>query len=352
MDYKTTNMWKEILQTPEVIKDLYATNESVMKELVESIKSSNATNFVAVARGSSDHALVYFKYLLEIYSKYTVGLSAPSVITLYRGKINYSNSIVIGCSQSGTAEDVLQVIKKGNEDGAITIAITNNENSPVAKEAKFHLFCNAGMQKAIGATKTFSAQLYLLLWLASELSGRRQNIKILKTIHEEFDSLISQIDDLTTKYTEKFKDMDKAFILSRGTTYPVALETAIKLQESCYVNAKGFPTSEFYHGPLAMVNKDTPIIMFCAKYDGDEELQALVRADQIKCIEKLLLMRAPVLLVTNDSILTGKFSVCNDALIHFNMPEEITIFPFALFAQMFSCKLACLLGNNPDTSRA
>ena len=341
-------MWEEILQTPEVIKNLFVKNENVMKELVSSIKSSSATNFVAVARGSSDHALVYFKYLLEIYSKYTVGLSAPSVITLYRGKINYSNSIVIGCSQSGTAEDVLQVIKKGNEDGAITIAITNDENSPVAKEAKFHLYCNAGKQLAIGATKTFSAQLYLLLWFASELSGRRNNIKILKTIHEEFDSLISQIDDLTTKYAEKFRDIDKAFILSRGTTYPIALETAIKLQESCYVNAKGFPTSEFYHGPLAMVNKDTPIIMYCAKYDGDEELQALVRADQIKCIEKLLLLRAPVLLVTNDSILTGKFSKCNEALIHFNIPEEITIFPFALFAQMFSCKLSCLLGNNPD----
>ena len=138
MDYKETLMWKDISDTPEVLGSIMEVNKKVMADLVSIIKKSTATNFVAAARGASDHALTYFKYLLEVKSNYTVGLSAPSVITLYRGKINYSNSIVIACSQSGQAADVLEVIRKGNEDGAITIAITNDKLSPLAREAKYH----------------------------------------------------------------------------------------------------------------------------------------------------------------------------------------------------------------------
>ena len=136
MDYKTTLMWKEINETPRIFSEIQKFNADVMKNLVDAIKSNSATNFVAAARGTSNHALVFFKYLLEINSSYTVGLSAPSVLTLYKGKVNYKNSIIIGCSQSGKAEDVLEVIKSGNEQGAITIGITNDLDSPIAKEAK------------------------------------------------------------------------------------------------------------------------------------------------------------------------------------------------------------------------
>ncbi len=352
MHYTDTMMWKEIIQTPQVISSLKQTNEGVMKELLACIKKSHATNFVCAARGTSDHALVFFKYLLEIYSRYTVSLSAPSVITLYKGKIDYSNSIIIACSQSGMAEDVLQVIKKGNQHDAITIAITNDETSPIAREAKYHLFCNAGEEKSVGATKTFNAQLFLLLWLAYEVSKMKDEVKELDNINYEMEQLIYQIDKLTDVYSEKFKDMQNAFVLSRGITYSIALEQAIKLQELCYINAKGFPTSEFYHGPLAMVNDQTPIIMYCAKYYGDEDLQANVRADQIKCIQKLLQLKAPVILITNDAVLTGKFKKCNDALINVNIPEEFMIFPFSLFAQMFALKLSCKIGNDPDNPRS
>ena len=126
-------MWKEINETPRIFSEIQGENKEVMTKLVKAIKESSATNFVAAARGTSNHALVYFKYLLEINSNYTLGLSAPSVLTLYKGKVNYKNSIIIACSQSGKAEDVRQVIKMGNEQGAITIGITNDKNSPIAQ---------------------------------------------------------------------------------------------------------------------------------------------------------------------------------------------------------------------------
>ena len=352
MKHTETLMWKEINETPRIFKEIQSENATVMAELVKAIKAGNARNFVAAARGTSDHALIYFKYVLEVNSEYTVGLSAPSVVTLYKGKINYSNSIIIGCSQSGKAADVLEVIRKGNEQGAITIAVTNDKESPMAKEAKFHLWCSAGLESSVAATKTFSSQLFVMLWLAAELSENKEQLLYIKNLHTEIQKVIPQIDVLTTKYADKFKDMKSGFVLSRGVTYPIALEATLKLQETCYIQMKGYAGSDFYHGPMAMVNETTPVIIYCAENTGDAEMKTLIRADQIKCVEKMLSLGAPVLLVTNDVLLAGKFDKCNDALFDFGVPEEVCMFAFALFAQMFACKISCGIGNNPDCPRA
>lgn len=352
MNFQDTIMWKEINETPRIFSEIQGCNADVMKQLVSAVKTSKATNFVAAARGTSDHALIFFKYALEINSNYTVGLSAPSVITLYKGKINYANSIVIGCSQSGRAADVLEVIRKGNEQGAITIAVTNDTESPMAKEAKFHLCCCAGQEISVAATKTFSSELFLLLWLASELADNKELLLHLKHLDTEIASVMPKIDEQTTKYAEKFKDMKSGFVLSRGITYAIALEATLKLQETCYIQMKGYAGSDFYHGPMAMVNEETPCIIYCAQNNGGDEMQNLVRADQIKCIDKMISLNAPVLLVTNDNVLKGKFAKCNDAFIPFGVPEEIMMFVFALFAQMFACKVSCAIGNNPDSPRA
>ncbi len=352
MDYKETLMWKEINETPRIFSEIQGKNKTTMTELLKAVKDGNATNFVGAARGTSNHALVYFKYLLEINSNYTVGLSAPSVITMYKGKVNYKNSVIIACSQSGRAEDVLEVIKIGNSQGAITIGVTNDESSPIAKECKFHLYCSAGEEKSVTATKTYCAQLYLMLWLASELAGLKNNLITLKHLDKDVAHVVPEIDALTTKYAQKFKDMKTGFVLSRGLCYSIALEATLKLQETCYIKMEGFSGSEFYHGPMAMVNEETPVFIYCAKNDCDEEMQAIVRADQIKLIKKMLSLGAPVLLITNDMLLTGRFSNCNEALFNLSMPEEFTMFPFALFAQMLACKISCLIGNNPDEPRA
>ena len=351
MDYKETLMWKEINDTPFVLSKIFKGNKDVMSQVVSAIKACNKTNFVVAGRGSSDNAMVYFKYLLEVMSNFTVGLSAPSVITLYVGKVNYSNSIVLGCSQSGYAEDVLEVLKKANEQGALTISITNDSNSPVAKVAKYHLYCNAGEKRSAIATKSFNAEMYILLWLASELAGNSSNIMNLKLLPEAVQKVMPEIDEMTTKYAEKLKNTRNGFTVSRGLTYTIALESSLELQEAAYVSMIGYAGSDFYHGPIAMVNEETPVIIYCAQNCFEDELQNTVRADQIRFIEKMLTLSAPVYLVTNDFMLINRFSKCNDALIVFSFPEEFTVFPFAIFSQMLACKLSCLLGLNPDNPR-
>ena len=351
MNFYDTLMWKEINSTPEILPKILEKNKDVMSDLVKAIKDSKIKNFVAAARGSSNNAITYFKYVLEVLTDYTVGLSAPSIITLYRGKINYSSSIVLGCSQSGMAEDVLEVIKKGNEQGAITVAITNNADSPIAKAAKYHIDICAGKEESVIATKSFCAELFTLIWLATKLSGNKENLLTLKHLNYDIKTVLPQLDKLTDVYSEKYRDTKDCFVLSRGFTYPVALETSLLLQETCYIQASGYAGSEFYHGPIASVNNNTPVIIYCAKNDMDEEMQTIIRADQVQMVEKMLNLNAKVLLVTNDLVLTGRFRRSDDALINFSVPEEFAIFAFTIFAQMLSCKISCLLGNNPDNPR-
>lgn len=352
MNVRETVTWKEINETPRIVDEIRSANAATMSEIVKAVKNSGLTNFIAAARGSSNNAVTYFKYLMEVMSNYTVGLSAPSIVTLYRGKINYSGSIILGCSQSGRAEDVLEVLRKGNDQGSITIAVTNDSESPLAKEAKYHLYINAAEQKSFVATKTFNAELYLLLWLAAELSDNRNDLFFLKHLRLDLEQVLPEIDAITDKFAEKFKDMQSAFVISRGLTYPIALETSLILQETCYMQVGGFSGSEFYHGPLAAVGYETPVIIYCAKNTGDDEIQSIIRADQIKCVEKVMTLKAPVLLVTNDSMLVGRYARCNDAFLNFNLPEEFAIFAFAVFAQMLACKMSYKLGYNPDAPRA
>lgn len=351
MDYKDTYTWKEINETPKIFDNIVVENHAVMQELVAEIKASKFKNFVGAARGASNNALVYFKYLLGVMTKFNFTFAAPSILTLYRGKVSYEKSVVIGCSQSGKAEDVLEVIKKGNEDGAITVAITNNPESPVAKAAKYHIYLAAGEKQSAISTKTFNAQNFALLWLASELARHRDNLHYLKHLKYDIAQVMPEIDALTDVYAEKFKDMKRGFVLSRGLTYSLALETSLLLQQTGSIQMNGYSASEFYHGPLTLADEDSPVIIYCAEIDGNEELESIIRADQIKCVQTVLSMNAPVLLVTNDCILTGRFERCNDALIKCSLPEEFALFPFAIFAQMLACKISVLKGKNPDAPR-
>ena len=353
MFYKDTLMWKEISETPNAFISEKKANGKVMAELVSAIKNSGKTNFIAAGRGTSDHALIYFKYVLECYSSYTVGLAAPSVITMYDGKANLGNSVVIGCSQSGKAADVIEVLKRANEQNAITVAITNDDNSPMAKVAKFHLFCAAEEEKSVAATKTFSAEMFALLWLAAELSENKQLLDGVNGLSDKIAKIFPQIDELTTEFAAKFDWMKSGFVLSRGITYAIALEATLKLQETCYIQMKGYAGSDFYHGPMAMVNDKTPVFIYCAKNIASKTSADLVKADQKKCIDKMIELSAPVLVITNDKELSDEYGkTASVACFDFENDEAITMFVFALFAQMLACKISCGIGNNPDSPRA
>lgn len=352
MEFKNTLMWKEINETTDVFKNIVKNNENTMKKAVAAIKSANAYNFVCAARGTSDHALTYFKYLCEQYTPYTVSLAAPSIVTQYNGKVNFAHSVVIGCSQSGKAADCIEVLNRAKSQGACTLSITNDEESPMASAADFHLFCSAGPEKSVAATKTFSAQLFICAWLVAELADDKKFIDRLFNEHSEIAGIAEKTDKLTDSFANCLKDMKSGFVLSRGTTFPIALEGTLKLQETCYIQMKGYAGSDFYHGPMAMVNGSTPVIIYCAE-NQNADLRQNIEDDQKKSIDKMIELGAPVYVVTTNKNIAkaydGKVKV---AYIDNIDDDRIAMFAFALFAQMLACKISCAIGNNPDSPRA
>jgi glucosamine--fructose-6-phosphate aminotransferase (isomerizing) len=158
-----TKMLNEIFQQPKVLEGIENENKDTLTALVKELNEKKINHAVLSGRGTSDHAAVYGQYMLGIYKNVVTALAIPSCITLYNGKPDMANDLVIGISQSGEAADALAVIETANSQGAVTVAITDNKQSPMAKIAKYHLYCNAGLEESVAATKTFTRR--CIFWL-------------------------------------------------------------------------------------------------------------------------------------------------------------------------------------------
>jgi glutamine---fructose-6-phosphate transaminase (isomerizing) len=335
-----TLMWKEILEQPQVLKNCRETNSETIRKIAGEIKSRDIRSVVIAARGTSDHAAVYGKYVFETLTGLPVVLAAPSVVTVYGASLKLQNSLVIGISQSGKAGDAAEIINMGSACGAITLTITNYVDSPLAGISEYHLFCDAGVEKSVAATKTFTAQMYLLALLAVEISGGRA----LKDEYADVPEQMSQVFELSGVIEEtvkRYRFMKECFVMARGFNYPIALESALKIQETSYIRAKAFATSDFYHGPMAMIEKDMPVIVYAP--NG----QAL--NDVTQMIKKLKESEADLLIVSDkkDICALGNCSL----LIPETESDFTSVFSNAVVAQMFACKLSLSRGLNPDEPR-
>lgn len=333
-------MWKEIMQQPDVLKRCIKTNEEEINALTAEIRQGNIKFVVISARGTSDNAAVYGKYVFEILMGLPVMLAAPSVFTLYNGSLNFENSLVIGISQSGEALDVAQVLKSANERGAITVSITNFPNSPLAKMSKYHLFCDAGLEKSVAATKTFTSQMYLLGNLAAKLANNANLMDELSTVPDNMSKIFEIADDIKTT-AERYHFVKEMFVLARGINYCIALETALKIQKTTYVGAKAFATSDFHHGPMAMIEKGTPTVIYAPSGPSLNDVIGMI--SELKNSEVDLL------------VVSDKQEVCDLGNSSFKVPcsgsDFISPFYNIAVAQMLACYLALEKGLNPDNPR-
>lgn len=333
-------MWDEILEQPEALENCLQYNRPIINQTVAAIKSCPVVSVIIAARGTSDHAAVYAKYMIEILTGIPVVLAAPSVFTLYHHALNMENSLVIGISQSGEAEDVLEVIKAANKQGAPTIGITNNPESPIAEEANFHLYCASGPEKSVAATKTFTAQIYLIAQLIAHLTHDEVLIRDLGQVP----SLVREtlkISDTIKQKVERYRFMNECFVLARGINYAIALESALKIQETTYVRAKAYATSDFHHGPFAMIERNMPVIVFAPEGPSLK--------DVIEMIGKIKNAGAELIIVSNNDEALNK----GDCSIEIPGISNDFITPFlnVTVSQMFACSLAISKGLNPDAPR-
>lgn len=335
-----SQMWNEIWEQPLVLERCMNRNLSAIREIVEVISRHKIDQVVIAARGTSDHAAVYGKYIIELVTGIPVALAASSIFTMYKKNLNFKNCLVIGISQSGKAEDVLEVIRSANSSGAVTIGITNFEDSPIALESRYHLNCEAGIEKSVAATKTFTAQILLLLQLVAEWT----NYENLKLEMAHIPEKIAQTLELSRTIEDKvsrYRFMNECFVLARGINYAVSLEAALKIQETTYVRAKAFATSDFQHGPIAMIDRDIPVIIFAPEGPSLKDVTEMIHKLKQSQIETIIVSNNRSVLDLGECALT----------IPDTSNDMISPFLNVVVAQIFACQLALTRGLNPDSPR-
>ena len=330
-----TIMLKEILEQTSKIDACYDFNNQKIKDVADIIKKFEPQNIVIVGRGTSMHAGIYAKHILELYYHIPVSIAAQSIFTVYDSCTDMSKSLVIGISQSGGGKDTLTVIKKAREQGALTLSIVNNLESDLALASEHVLYCNAGNVVAYPATKTFITSLYLITKLVYELTQNENlNINEMK-LKEIITSTINRREEIKEKCL-MLKDNDQLLVLGRGLSLSLAMETGLKIKEACQINVNAYPISEFYHGPIAILDKKIPVILF--------DFDNIVRNDVSGIINRINEKEVPTLLISNDN---------NQSTIKLESKESLySYFEAAIVIQLLTCELALAKGFNPDYNAA
>ncbi|MDX1500720.1 MAG: SIS domain-containing protein [Thermoanaerobaculia bacterium] len=249
----------EIFEQPAVLERLLRTQRAAAGEIAEAIQRRGVRSVFIAARGSSDNAAVYGKYLWGSLNALPVALAAPSLFTVYRTPPRLDGSLVIGVSQSGQSPDIVGVVEEGRRQGALTLAITNDSASPLAAAADMVLDTGAGPELAVAASKTYTAQ---LLAIALLCAASRDDAGLFSEL-ERVPALVEEalgLDHVIASAAERYRYMDQCVVLGRGFNYATAYEWSLKLKELSYVVAEPYSSTDFRHGPVAIVGDGFPVL--------------------------------------------------------------------------------------------
>ncbi|WP_229071575.1 SIS domain-containing protein [Actinoplanes sp. DH11] len=248
-------------------------------EVAAEIARRRPRNVLFVARGTSDHAALYGAYLTEIRLGLPVGSASPSAITLYGARPDFTGTLVVGVSQSGGSADLTGVLGVAREKGALTLAVTNNPESALAKAAELSVDVAAGHERAVAATKTYTAELLALLMLVEGVragDGRlpAEERAALAELPRLAEGVLADTgpEDLAQRY----RFASSLVTTGRGYAYPTAREAALKLMETSYLPALAFSGADLLHGPLAMADPDVPVLAVVGDGPGGRSMRDVV----------------------------------------------------------------------------
>jgi glucosamine--fructose-6-phosphate aminotransferase (isomerizing) len=253
----STIMAQEAAEAPARIREQLAANSSTIAAIVSQINQRAPKYVYMVGRGSSDHAGVFAKYLIEIEIGLPVVHSAPSIASVYNKQLQLTDALVLVISQSGRSPDILAQVAMAKAAGAMVVALVNDTTSPLAEQADFVVPLFVGPEKAVAATKSYLATLSALLQLVAVWSQQAELLKAVNALPE----LLLQAQGLPAQLTpEGVANVKHGVVLGRGPGYAIAREIALKLKEVCGIHAEAFSSAEFLHGPVTLVKDQFAII--------------------------------------------------------------------------------------------
>jgi glucosamine--fructose-6-phosphate aminotransferase (isomerizing) len=332
-------MLAEIEEQPSVIERTIKRESKKIARFGATLNGNRPRLIVLVARGSSDNAALFGRYLLEMTTGIPVSLAAPAIHTLYKAKLDLRNTLVVGISQSGEGVDINIVLENAKRCGAMTLAITNEAQSSMAKRADEIFLIHAGRERSVAATKTYTGQLLIFHMLARALSRSKEEAEIELLPQLAAESL--KIEPQVKEIVERYAFMENCVVVGRGLNYANAYEFAIKLMETCYVVAERFSGADFLHGPIAMVDRGFPVFLFAPPgptLKGTREL-----------LDKLSQIGAETVVISSEA---SALKAGSRALkIPQRISEILSPIPYIIPAQLFAAHLAEAKGLSPDRPR-
>ena len=356
------SMYEEIWQQPEIIKELadrYLPVNSPVQGINLEMSSEDIKNLSKVyitASGSSRNVGNIAKYFIETVAKLPVEVDFASEFA-HRETILSANDFVIAISQSGKTADTLAALESAKGKGAHTLALTNNPDSVIHNAAESKMTVGAGIEKSIAATKSFTAQLLNLYALALYLGEQRETVtpERIKELKLELHILVHKIEKLLRndknieKIAGKIKESKNLVILGRGTNFAAAQEGALKIKETSYIDANGYPTGEFLHGHMAVLDENTPVVSIIVHNKaGDINYNLAVKNTEE--IKHKLNPRLIIIKNQKDKHIESEFKGAG----FINIPEcDELISPMltVITLQILAVKMADLLGRDVDHPR-
>jgi glucosamine--fructose-6-phosphate aminotransferase (isomerizing) len=336
----TTRMRTEIGEQGTALRE---TLDALLPRVAEvGILGRETRQVLFIARGSSDNAAVYGSYLIQTHAGRLATLASPSIATTYKKKIDLSGVLAVAISQSGKTEEIVETLDWAADCGARTVAVTNGEGSPLAEAAQLALVTRAGDELAVPATKTYTTQLAALAVLGIGL-GAGVDIADLRRAPDEIDRLIAATEEAEAlpEIVEELAAVPGAVVSGRGLAYGTALEFAIKLKEACYLHAMGLSYADLLHGPIAVVDDDTPAILVAA--DSGPTLPAAVAL-----AERVTAAGAKAYGIGGGRMLSD---ASTRALPGPDLPEWVAPLALIVPGQLITERLARRLGIDPDMPR-
>ena len=333
-------MAADIAEQPAVYERLLD-ERSAVAEAAREIARRVPRRVLLAARGTSDHAALYGAYLFEIRLGISAGLVSPSAITIYGARPDLRDCLVIAISQSGGSPDIAEVVRVARDQGATTLAVTNAPESALAGAAELSIDIAAGPERAVAATKTYTAQ---LLTLALLVEGVRTGTGALGAEEEQALRALPALagttlaDDAAVELAERYRFAGQIVTTGRGYAYPTAREAALKLMETSYLAALSFSGADLLHGPVAMADADVPVLAVVGAGPAGESMRDVL---------------ATVAQRRADLVVVGPVEV--PGALHVRSPEVderhaplLDILPL----QRLALALSLARGENPDSPRA
>lgn len=327
----------EIRQQPQALMTLLDRETENARRIAADLRARGVEYVVIAARGTSDNAARYGQYLLGAHNRLPVGLATPSLFSVYGEPPRLEDGLVIGISQSGQSPDIVAVLEEGRRQGAPTLAITNDPASPLAAQSDYSFPLHAGEERAVAATKTYTAQLAALALLSCTLGDDSGRLEALRRVPLAVERVLGH-EELIAGAVERYRYMETCVVLGRGYNYATAFEIALKLKELNYLIAESYSSADFMHGPIAVVGSGFPALVVAPSGK---------MFDTIRDFSLEIKSRGAELIIISD-----RQDLLAEAVTPLPLPEGVPEWLSPIVAvvpgQLFALHLTLVKGNDPD----